>query len=160
MPRKTRLVHKRKAATVDDALRAWDLRTQGLSLRAIQRELGLSCVQQASNLVERGFKDFYSPKVEQRRSECDSRQLQAIEQLSKIAFSKRKSVKNDARIAALGELRKWDRENRMLHGLDAPEASVQLVGAVEVKDARSRLLDRLDALAEQAAKRAASTESH
>jgi hypothetical protein len=105
----------------------------------------LSGPQHASNLVERGFKEFYSPKVEQRRSESDARMQLLLAEFAPIALNKRKPL--EQRLAAADRVLKIDRELRTLHGLDAPEASVQLTAELPSKEVREQLLDRLSRLA-------------
>lgn len=116
--RKTRTADKRRAATLEDALRAWDLRNEGCSLREIAKRMNLSGPQQARNLVERGFTAFYSPKVEQRRAESDERMHRLLAEFMPVATNKKKAL--DGRLAAADRVVKIDRELRQLHGLDAP----------------------------------------
>lgn len=146
--RKTRTADKRRAATLEDALRAWDLRNEGRSLREIAKRMNLSGPQQARNLVERGFTAFYSPKVEQRRAESDERMHRLLAEFMPVATNKKKAL--DERLAAADRVVKIDRELRQLHGLDAPEATVQLTAELPSKDVRQELLDRLARLAESA----------
>jgi hypothetical protein len=147
--RRTRGIDKRRGRDLEKELAAWDLRAKGYSLRAISRELDLSGPQHARNFVERGFKGFYSPKVEQRRAEADERLQMMLAEIVPVVMNKRRSL--DDRLAAADRVIKIDREVRRLHGLDAPEASVQLVAEMPSKDVRQELLDRISRLAESAA---------
>jgi hypothetical protein len=105
-------VRKQKRATVEDALRAWEIAGQGGSLRYIAKTMGLSGPQQAKNLLERGFQDFYSPLVNQRRAEIE----EGTRQLLPVFF--KRAAKGDSEAAR--EWRALIEVLRKLHGLDAP----------------------------------------
>lgn len=110
--RQTRHVRKRKRSNIEDRLSAWELAGRGYSLRAIARELKLSGPQQAKNLLEKGFEEFYSPVVEQRRAEVET----GVRQLAPVFF--RKALKGD--VEASREWRELMAVIRKLHGTDTP----------------------------------------
>lgn len=147
--RRTRAADKRRKASLDDALRAWDLRNQGLSLRQIAKQMNLSGPQQARNILERGYTAFYLPGVEQRRAESEERMRRLFATFMPISENKRLEVSD--RVAAASIVIKADRELRQLRGDNAPEQAVQLTAELPSKDVRQELLDRLARLAESSA---------
>lgn len=110
--RQTRYVRKRKRANIEDRLSAWELAGRGYSLRAIAKELKLSGPQQAKNLVDQGFAEFYSPKVDELRASI----TEGFDQLRPVFF--KKALKGD--IEAAREWREQTAALRKLYGVDAP----------------------------------------
>lgn len=143
--RNTRAAAKRRIDKIEKALQAWELRSRGATLREIAELVGVASPTTAQALVEDGFREFYAPQVEQRRAEADARHHSAFVELSHVAFAPRTgagSPTKGERVAALAELRKWDRENRMLHGLDAPARQQVSVVSDEVSPERAAQIAR------------------
>lgn len=111
-PRETRRGRKRRKSNVEQRLSAWELAGRGYSLRAIAKELGLSGPQQAKNLVDKGFGEFFSPKVDELRASI----TEGFDQLRPVFF--KRALKGD--VEAAREWREQTAALRKLYGVDAP----------------------------------------
>lgn len=150
-----REVARRMTASKRQAL-AVDYYVQGWSMRRIAAELNYAGPSGVKKAIEGAIAKAPSRAVNELRIELDERSRLLLEQLMPIVVNSR--TKREDRFYAIDRVIKIDRELREMYGVDAPAASVQLTGEISVKDVRQKLLDRLDALAEQTGARAVDPE--
>lgn len=134
----------RRLTASERQAKAVELYTEGWTMRVIAEELGYAGASSVKAAIDAAIAKSPSRAVHELRAKVDEELSALRKQLWPVL--RRKRLSDEVRCAVTDRLIKINREERALHGLDAPAQSVQLTAELPMKNVRDELLDRLSRL--------------